>query len=78
MFFFRKRPWATGFVEEVRETLDLMAGEGSVLVDCGAGEGRHSIMAARSGIGRVIAVERDPAQTRIIRSSHNHLLIMFF
>jgi cyclopropane fatty-acyl-phospholipid synthase-like methyltransferase len=73
MLFFRKRPWSSGFVEEAGDAVDLTAGGDSVLIDCGAGEGRHSVFAARSGIGRVVAVEKDRAQVRIIRRKKKKL-----
>lgn len=40
----------------------------AVIVDCGAGEGRHSAYALEQGIGKVIAIERDSAQNKILKA----------
>jgi len=42
--------------------------EATTVVDCGAGEGRHSIYALEQGVGKVIAIEKDAAQNAFLQS----------
>lgn len=64
-----KREWSSGLSSEVVVLIkNLRNKEQAVVVDCGAGEGRHSLYALQQGIGKVIAIEKDPAQINILMS----------
>ncbi|MCJ7792805.1 MAG: methyltransferase [Candidatus Marinimicrobia bacterium] len=64
-----KREWSEGLSNEavlLVETLEKSGSLGTV-VDCGAGEGRHSVFASRKGAEKVIAIEKDPEQVVVLR-----------
>ena len=63
---------ATGtFEQEVSDTLDGLLRPGSVFVDVGANYGWHSLLASSvvGTTGRVIAIEPNPLNTRLLRRS---------
>lgn len=63
---------ATGaFEQDVSDTLDGLLRPGSVFVDVGANYGWHSLLAASvvGTTGRVIAIEPNPLNTRLLRRS---------
>jgi len=60
------REWAKGFSPAALYLADELCEKGEcTIVDCGAGEGRHCVYAAKLG-ARVIAIEIDPEQAAII------------
>lgn len=65
-----KKEWSGGLSNEAVFLIDTLQRQGKlgVIVDCGAGEGRHSIYAANKGAEKVIAIEKDPQQTSIIKA----------
>ncbi len=65
-----KREWSNNLSDEVVFLIDVLERQGKlgVIVDLGAGEGRHSIYAANKGAEKVIAIEKDPQQTSIIKT----------
>lgn len=63
------REWSKGLSNEVVLLVDNLkkVGKLGTIVDCGAGEGRHSVYAAKEGAEKVIAIEKDPEQVFILR-----------
>jgi hypothetical protein len=68
---FETLPWSTGLGEEVEKLVNTLKDEGRLgtIIDCGAGQGRHTIYAAEQGAKEVLAVEKDPKQTPVIRQA---------
>lgn len=63
-----EREWAAKLSGEVVKLLEnLQNKEQATVVDCGAGEGRHSIEALKQGVGKVISIERDEAQSVLLK-----------
>jgi cyclopropane fatty-acyl-phospholipid synthase-like methyltransferase len=63
----KNREWSRGFSSEAVRLIDhLKEQPNALLVDVGAGEGRHSLYAAKSGIGKIIAIEQDPEQVALL------------
>jgi SAM-dependent methyltransferase len=66
-----EREWTTGGLSsEAVFLVDALDQENRLgaIVDVGAGEGRHSLYAVGKGAEKVIAIEKDPEQTAIIRN----------
>ena len=65
----KKREWSKGLSNEVVELIKNLNNKGeAVVVDCGAGEGRHSIFALEQGVGKVVSIEKDNTQGEILKS----------
>lgn len=64
-----EREWSKGLANEVVFLVDNLKNSGRLgtIVDCGAGEGRHSIYSANEGASKVITIEKDPEQVAILR-----------
>lgn len=62
------REWAQGLSADAKLLVDTLKENGQLgtIIDCGAGEGRHSVYACRQGAQTVIAIEQDPAQIEIL------------
>ncbi|MDD3647517.1 MAG: class I SAM-dependent methyltransferase [Candidatus Dojkabacteria bacterium] len=64
-----KREWSEGLGSEVVYLVKILKEENKLgtVLDCGAGEGRHSIYLAKEGAQRVVAVESDSEQVDTIK-----------
>lgn len=64
-----EREWSKGLANEVIFLVDNLKSSEKlgIIVDCGAGEGRHSVYASKEGSGKVIAIEKNPEQVAILR-----------
>gem|GEM_PF-4499297 len=69
------REWSKGLGDEVVYLVKTLKREGNlgIILDCGAGEGRHSIYLAKEGARKVITVEADPDQIKIIEEKKRSL-----
>ncbi len=64
----KEREWSIKLSSEVVKLVENLPNkEKTTVVDCGAGEGRHSIYALEQGVGKVISIERDAAQNSILK-----------
>ncbi len=64
----KEREWSVKLSSEVVKLIkDLADKEHAIVVDCGAGEGRHSVYALEQGVGKVISIERDAIQNEILK-----------
>ena len=65
-----KREWSQGLSDEVISLVDFLKSSDNLglIVDCGAGEGRHSIYICEKGAKQVIAIEKDPEQITILKN----------
>ncbi len=62
------REWSQGLSSEVVKLVENLENKGeATVVDCGSGEGRHSIYALREGVGKVISIEKDEIQGKLLK-----------
>ena len=64
-----EREWSKGLSNEAVFLVDYLSSQRKLgtIVDCGAGEGRHSFYAAKKGAEKVLAIEKDQKQLPIIK-----------
>ena len=64
-------PWSTGLGVEVEKLVKILKNENQLgtIIDCGAGQGRHTIYTAEEGAEEVVAVEKDAKQTPVIQQA---------
>jgi len=64
----KEREWSIKLSSEVVKLVgNLENKKDATIVDCGAGEGRHSLYALEQGVGKVISIERDATQNSILK-----------
>ncbi len=65
----KEREWSIKLSSEVVKLVENLENKkDAIVVDCGAGEGRHSLYALEQGVGKVISIEKDAIQGEILKS----------
>jgi SAM-dependent methyltransferase len=64
------REWSRGVSQTVKNLVQILKKRRmtQLILDLGAGEGRHSVYALEAGIDKVIAIEIDKEQTQILKT----------